>query len=73
MAVKKYKILKSLILGFLTPQDQFDQIFGPDDDVILESNGNTIWVIKGKEKHESITQAHAIEFYLQKKIIEEIE
>ncbi|MBI2024918.1 MAG: hypothetical protein HYT03_02445 [Candidatus Harrisonbacteria bacterium] len=62
--MKKYRILKSVILSFLTPQDQSDEIIEPKDGVILESDGRTIWAIKNRKRHESITVAHAIEYWL---------
>lgn len=61
------------MLSFLTPQDQYDTIVAPEDNVVLESDGHTIWIIKNDKRRESITMAIAIEHWLSKGAIAEIQ
>jgi len=70
--MKKYRIIKPIILSFLSPQDQHDIIIEPENETILESDGHTIWIIKNGKRHESITTANAIEYYLNDGTITEI-
>ena len=70
--MKRYEILKLVMLGFLAPQDQFDVIIGPEENTILESDGHTIWIIQKGKRHESITVAYAIEIWLEDGKISEI-
>ena len=70
--MKKYKILKPVILGFLTPQEQYDIFIDPETGVTLESNGHTIWVLKDDKRQESITTANAIDLYIERGDIREI-
>jgi hypothetical protein len=70
--MKKYKILETIMLGFITRQDQYDSFFKPEDGYVLESDGSTIWAVKGEERHESITVAHAIGIWLGNGSIEEL-
>ncbi len=60
-------------MGFNAPQDQYDAIIGPEDDIVLESDGQTIWVVKNEQHHESITTANAIEHWLDNGTIVEIQ
>ena len=75
---KRYKILKTVMLGFTTHNDQFDAFFDPGPhSAILEraEGGDTIYVTRYDacgESRESITQAHAIETWLEDGKIEEI-
>lgn len=70
--MKKYRILKPIVLGFTAPQDQYDALFTPENNVALESDGHTIWVIKDDKREESITIAAAIEIWLNQGLIVEI-
>lgn len=70
--MKKYRIHKTVVLGFLDPQEQYDVILTSEDNVILESDGQTIWIAKDGKRHESITQAHAIKCWLIDGLITEI-
>ena len=67
--MKKYRIIKPIMLGFLTPQEQFDATIDSEDDVILECDGHTIWAIKNGKRHESITMANAIDCWLRDGLI----
>jgi hypothetical protein len=69
---KRYKILKQIMLTFLTLQDQVDLFIEPKDDATLEFDGGTIWMIKDGKRHESIQIPFAIEHYLNIGAIEEI-
>ncbi len=57
MTTKKYRILKPVILGFLTAQDQYDLKISPGDGETLESDGRTIWTIKNGVLKDSTTPA----------------
>jgi len=70
--VKKYKVLDVVVLGFLTAQSQYDEIFHPEDGVVLESDGQTIWATKDGKRKESITMAYAIDMWLDQGRLEEI-
>ena len=70
--MKKYVITKPIVLGFLTPRDQYDVLFKPEDGVMLESDGHTIWTIKNGKRDESITTANAIDVWLKEGRIAEI-
>ena len=72
--MKKYKVIKPVMLTMLTPQDSYDASFHPaDNDYILECNGSTIWVWSDYIKWETITTANAIDIWLEQGKIEEIE
>ena len=61
------------MLGFITSRDQYDASFYPEDGWSLECDGHTIWIIKGNERHESITTANAIDIWLsQGRVLEMI-
>ncbi len=64
MTMKKYRILKPIILGFITPQEQYDLKICPEDGEILESDGRTIWTNKNGVQKDSITMASAIWLWL---------
>ena len=71
--MKKFRILKPVMLSFLTPQDQYDTIISPENDAVLESDNHTIWIItKTGAREESITTANAIEIWLAEGKITEI-
>ena len=66
--LKRYRILKPVGLGFITPRDQFDVIIAPAQELAkLESDGTTIWLVM-----ESITMGYAIEPWLNAGLIAEI-
>ena len=71
--MKRYRILKPLVLSFTTPQDQYDTWIRPEDNITLEANEHTIWTIKDRVCHESITTANAIDHWLADGLIEEIQ
>ena len=67
--MKKYKVLKKFILGFINGNDQEDLCILPEDRV--ESDGETIWVtFSNGQKIESITTANIIDALLKDKKIE---
>ena len=70
--MKRYRVLKLVVLGFLTPRDQFDAFIAPEDGVTLECDGHTIWTNKDGKRRESITVASAIEYWLDQGLIVEI-
>lgn len=71
--MKRYVCLKEIVLGFLTPQDQFDALLDPG--TILEADEHTIWVLDisvEKPRIESITMACAIDIWLENGTIREL-
>jgi hypothetical protein len=75
--MKQYKILETVMLGFIFRNDQSDAFFDPGPDSAIlerEPDGDTIFVITSNgERFESITQAHAIEVWLGDGKIEAID
>lgn len=69
--MKRYKLLKLVILGFYVEGEQCDATLKAGEDV-LESDGHTIWAIIDGTRYESITQANAIGIWLQEGRIAEI-
>jgi hypothetical protein len=60
---KKYKILKTVYLDFITLQDQITVKF--DDGIVEYDNKNTLWYITPSgEKHETINTVSLIEKYI---------
>lgn len=71
--MRKYRILKPVMLSFLTPQDQYDTIISPENDAVLESDNHTIWIItKTGARKESTTRANAIDLWLENGSVTEI-
>ena len=70
--MRRYRTIKPIILGFLTPRDQQDLIIEPENETILESDGQTIWLIKNGKRRESITTANAIKYWLKQGAIARI-
>jgi hypothetical protein len=71
--IKKYKILNTIMLGFTDGREQGDVLFNSEDGFYLESDGETIWVIKEDKRYESITIANAIEIWKEQKFLEEMD
>lgn len=70
--VRKYKILKNVMLGFLGLQEQHDEIVGSNDGVVLECDDRTIWAVKGGKRIESITTANVIDIWIKNGFIQEL-
>lgn len=70
--MRRYRVIRPIILGFLTPQDQHNLIIEPENGTILESDGQTIWLIKNEKRRESITTANAIKCWLKQGAIARI-
>ncbi len=58
--MKKYKIIKPIVLGFLTAQDQYDTTIYPNDDTYLEFDGSTIFLCSPEKRRASITMGYAM-------------
>lgn len=69
-----YKVLQPITLSFLTPQNQYDQMIEPEDDITIGWDGeHTIFTIDPiGERKESITVAYAITIYLERGWIKEV-
>lgn len=66
----RYRVLKSILLGFIRPSGQVDVIFGPDR--VIELDSGTIYLIDVQgERRPSITTENAIEVWLETEQIEE--
>lgn len=71
--IRRYRIIKDeIMLSFLTDQDHNDFFYGPKSNIVLESDGHTIWASKGEERHETITSPGLIECWIAEGKIEEI-
>lgn len=70
--MKKYKINKIIVLGFLAPDGSFDVMIDPKSLQILEADDHTIWLVNGDIRHESINTISAISRWLEQGSIEEI-
>ena len=70
--MKQYKILKTIVLGFLTHNDSYEILIDPGFGH-LGFNGNDIVYIYSKGvEHISHTQNHAIDIWLSQGKIEEM-
>jgi len=58
----RYVTTKSVMLSFLTAQDQIDVSLAPG--AVLECDGSTIWLLQNGERHESITTANFVPIML---------
>ena len=59
--MKKYKVLKRILLGFMDPQDQYEAFFLPSHVSHLETENSTIYVITTSgNRLESITTTNII-------------
>lgn len=65
--VKTYTVLRTIVLSFLTPQDQYDTYIDAEVGYGLESDGVTIWLTTGRRTRriQSITTANAIDLWLK--------
>lgn len=70
--MKSYKIHGMVMLSFTTPQDQYDALYGPGFNTVLECDGETIWLCNGETRVETITSANAIDAWVNEGCIEEI-
>lgn len=72
--MKRYKVLKRILLGFMDPRDQYDAFFLPSHVSYLETDGNTIYVnTTSNNRLESITTPNIIEYWLEDGTIEEFD
>jgi hypothetical protein len=69
--MKRYSIISSIMLTFLGRNDSIDCMIDPGE-IILESDGHTIWAIENNNRVESITMANAINIWLNQNKIKEI-
>ena len=62
----RYKLLELVVLGFVHEgREQYDALVRPEDGVTLESDGSTIWIVKGDQRQESTTMAYAVDLWLK--------
>jgi hypothetical protein len=62
--MKKYRILKTIVLGFIEEKghgEQYDALIDPRVGIHLECDGTTIWLVNEKGRHESTTIANLVE------------
>jgi len=70
--IRCYRILKTIMLGFILKGEQEDVLIDPDPNKMLEANEDTIWYVSGEKRYESTTTRNAIEAFLANEAIEEI-
>ena len=70
--MKRYRVVQTILLTFLTAQDKFDCLVKPDEGVVLEANEDTIWAHKDGQKQETITAGHMIDLWVKDSKIEEV-
>jgi hypothetical protein len=69
-----YRILQTIVLGFLSHNDSYDAIFGPETGGHLKFDGkDIIYVDKAGVEQVSHTSNNAIDIWLERKIIEVME
>lgn len=59
--MKTYKIISPIVLSFNGPQEQYDSLIVEG---YLETDGETIWLLRQGNKQETINQAQAINHWL---------
>lgn len=69
--MKRYRILKLVILGFIVDGEQADAKLKVGEDLI-ESDGHTIWALMDGQRVESTTMANAVGLWLTEGRIEEV-
>ena len=68
--LKRYRIVKKVVLGFNDPRDQYDILISAGE---LVCDGDTIWWDNEGYHRESITTVNAIDQWLEEGRIEEIQ
>ena len=74
--MKKYKLLKTIVLGFISTEghgEQYDALIDPKEGTYLECDGSTIWLTTAKGRYESTTTGNAPEVWTEDGLLEEIE
>lgn len=71
--MKRYKIVKTVLLSFCSPQDDYDLFIDPAGDVFLEANEHTVWLLKDDNRYETNNTLSYLNFLLERKSIEEVE
>ena len=69
--MKRYRIIKKVMLNFCGAQDNYDLFIDPVGDVFLETDGTTIWLLKDDKRHETNNMPGYINLLLERKSIEE--
>lgn len=63
--MKQYKILNPVVLDFIFNNEQQSIIFSSNDNIIVETDGVTIWARMREYQVESITTPNAIDLWLR--------
>ncbi len=63
--MKRYRIIKKVLLNFCGFQDKYSLFIDPVGDVFLETNGQTIWLLKNGKRHETNHTCNYIELLLE--------
>lgn len=70
--LKLYRLISKVVVSFTTLNDQRDVIISPSDDVLLESDGHTVWLINSTGRHETILIGAACLIWEQTGLIEQV-
>lgn len=70
--IKRYRLLKPVVLGFATAREQHDSIYKPEHGIIILSDGKDIFISNGENRARSITTVSALELWVRNGSIEEL-
>jgi ribulose-5-phosphate 4-epimerase/fuculose-1-phosphate aldolase len=71
--LRRFRLVKSVILEFIVKNEQQGYWFKAENNVTLETDGHTIWLVKPDgTRFESITMAHAVDVWVADGNVEEI-
>ena len=68
--MNEYTILRPIVLGFLTHNDSYDMIIGPDNGHLKFDGKNIYYVDRAGVEKESHTSNNAIDIWLERGILE---
>lgn len=63
--MNEYTILQTILLGFLTHNDSYDSIIGPEDGHLKFDGSDIIFVDRNDKEHLSHTTNNAIDIWLE--------
>ena len=70
--MKRYRVVKQIILDFVTHNDQYGRYVEQSENTILEVDESTIWVIENGKRAEAINTVILFKYLLRDGKIEEI-
>lgn len=66
----RYNIVQPIVLGFLTPNDSYDMIVGPENGYLKFDGSDIIFVDSKGDEHISHTSNNAITIWLEQGFLE---